>query len=88
MSVIGVVGGGTMGDGIAQVFAAKGHDVLLLEVDDVLETSSGDRFYIVSVRKDLHPRAAHLMTLTAWKIADGDISRRIEPLYAAAGEEA
>ncbi len=34
MSVIGVVGGGTMGNGIAQVFAAKGHDVLLLEVDD------------------------------------------------------
>ncbi len=34
MSVVGVVGGGTMGNGIAQVFAAKGHDVLLLEVDD------------------------------------------------------
>jgi 3-hydroxybutyryl-CoA dehydrogenase len=31
---IAVVGGGTMGNGIAQVFAAKGHDVLLLEVDD------------------------------------------------------
>ena len=34
MSVVGVVGGGTMGNGIAQVFAAKGHDVLLLEVND------------------------------------------------------
>jgi 3-hydroxybutyryl-CoA dehydrogenase len=34
MSVIGVVGGGTMGNGIAQVFAAKGHAVLLLEVDE------------------------------------------------------
>jgi 3-hydroxybutyryl-CoA dehydrogenase len=31
---IAVVGGGTMGNGIAQVFAAKGHDVTLLEVDD------------------------------------------------------
>jgi 3-hydroxybutyryl-CoA dehydrogenase len=34
MSVIGVVGGGTMGNGIAQVFASKGHAVLLLEVDE------------------------------------------------------
>jgi 3-hydroxybutyryl-CoA dehydrogenase len=34
LSAIAVVGGGTMGNGIAQVFAAKGHDVLLLEVDD------------------------------------------------------
>jgi 3-hydroxybutyryl-CoA dehydrogenase len=31
---IAVVGGGTMGNGIAQVFAAKGHAVTLLEVDD------------------------------------------------------
>ena len=34
MGRIAVVGGGTMGNGIAQVFAAKGHDVTLLEVDD------------------------------------------------------
>ena len=34
MSKIAVIGGGTMGNGIAQVFAAKGHDVLLLEVDE------------------------------------------------------
>jgi 3-hydroxybutyryl-CoA dehydrogenase len=34
LSTVAVVGGGTMGNGIAQVFAAKGHDVLLLEVDD------------------------------------------------------
>ena len=33
MSKVAVVGGGTMGNGIAQVFAAKGHDVMLLEVD-------------------------------------------------------
>jgi 3-hydroxybutyryl-CoA dehydrogenase len=31
---VGVVGGGTMGNGIAQVFAAQGCDVTLLEVDD------------------------------------------------------
>ena len=34
MSTVAVAGGGTMGNGIAQVFAAKGHDVLLLEVDE------------------------------------------------------
>ena len=34
MGRIAVVGGGTMGNGIAQVFAAKGHAVTLLEVDD------------------------------------------------------
>ena len=34
MKTVAVVGGGTMGNGIAQVFAAKGHDVRLLEVDD------------------------------------------------------
>jgi len=31
---VAVVGGGTMGNGIAQVFASKGYDVLLLEVDE------------------------------------------------------
>jgi 3-hydroxybutyryl-CoA dehydrogenase len=31
---VGVVGGGTMGNGIAQVFATKGHEVTLLEVDE------------------------------------------------------
>ena len=30
---VGVVGAGTMGNGIAQVFATKGHDVVLLEVN-------------------------------------------------------
>jgi 3-hydroxybutyryl-CoA dehydrogenase len=34
LSTIAVCGGGTMGNGIAQVFAARGHDVLLLEVDE------------------------------------------------------
>ncbi len=33
MSRVAVVGGGTMGNGIAQVFATKGHDVVLLEVN-------------------------------------------------------
>jgi 3-hydroxybutyryl-CoA dehydrogenase len=34
VGVVAVAGGGTMGNGIAQVFAARGHDVLLLEVDE------------------------------------------------------
>ena len=35
MSRVAVVGGGTMGNGIAQVFATKGHEVVLLEVNAV-----------------------------------------------------
>jgi 3-hydroxybutyryl-CoA dehydrogenase len=34
LSTVAVAGGGTMGNGIAQVFAARGHDVVLLEVDE------------------------------------------------------
>ncbi len=34
MIPVAVVGGGTMGNGIAQVFASKGHTVTLVEVDD------------------------------------------------------
>ena len=33
MSKVGVVGAGTMGNGIAQVFAQKGRDVVLVDVD-------------------------------------------------------
>jgi 3-hydroxybutyryl-CoA dehydrogenase len=32
--MLGVVGAGTMGCGIAQVFASHGHDVVMLDVDD------------------------------------------------------
>jgi 3-hydroxybutyryl-CoA dehydrogenase len=39
---VAVVGGGTMGNGIAQVFATQGCDVTLLEVDDArLESAKG-----------------------------------------------
>jgi 3-hydroxybutyryl-CoA dehydrogenase len=46
MTRIAVVGAGTMGNGIAQVFAAKGHDVILIDVqqaalDKGLETIKG-----------------------------------------------
>jgi 3-hydroxybutyryl-CoA dehydrogenase len=46
MTKIAVVGAGTMGNGIAQVFAAKGHDVVLIDVqqaalDKGLETIKG-----------------------------------------------
>ena len=32
--LLGVVGAGTMGNGIAQVFAAHGHDVVLVDVNE------------------------------------------------------
>ena len=33
--MLGVVGAGTMGNGIAQVFAAHGHDVVIVDLDEV-----------------------------------------------------
>ena len=42
MTVLGVVGGGTMGGGIAQVGAQQGMDVLICDVtDDLLQNSVG-----------------------------------------------
>jgi 3-hydroxybutyryl-CoA dehydrogenase len=40
---VGVVGGGTMGSGIAEVAARNGCDVLVLEVDDAAATAARDR---------------------------------------------
>ena len=34
IKTIGVVGAGSMGNGIAQVSAASGHNVILVDVDD------------------------------------------------------
>src|SRR5690606_12190031 len=34
MATIGVIGGGTMGSGIAQVFAQSGYDVVIVETSD------------------------------------------------------
>jgi hypothetical protein len=43
----------------------------VLEVDDVIETAEGDRFYIVSVKKELRREGRPTMTLSCWQIASG-----------------
>ncbi len=53
MAVIGVVGLGVMGLGIAQVFAAAGHDVL---VTDANADSRGSA--VARMRRSLEPRVA------------------------------
>ena len=42
MSKIGVVGGGTMGNGIAHVFALHGYDVTLIDLDEDLLDNARD----------------------------------------------
>lgn len=42
-----------------------------LEVDDVIETSNGDRFYILTVQKEVRPGTPVYLNLTCWKIRDG-----------------
>ena len=40
--MLGVVGAGTMGNGIAQVFATYGHDVVLSDLDEeILQKAHG-----------------------------------------------
>lgn len=60
-------------------------DDLLLEVDDVVETEDGSRYYILSVEKEIRRGAMPLMTITTWKIWDAETAA-IEA--AAAGAEA
>ena len=49
---IGVIGGGTMGNGIAHVFAQNGHDVILVELkDEFLEKA------LTTIRKNLERQA-------------------------------
>lgn len=53
-----------------QLFQITMMDDPLLEVDDVLETSSGERFYVLNVRKNFQREKKATMTLTCWKIFD------------------
>lgn len=70
-----------------QVYTIVMLDDPTLEVDDIIELSpkegltKGDRFYIVTVNKTIERTPKGLMTLTAWKIADGFWSEKIEPLH-------
>ena len=51
-----------------QLFTIILLDDLLLEVDDVIEFANGDRFYIVTITKELRRGARPTMTITAWKV--------------------
>jgi len=42
-----------------------------LEVDDVIQTMNGDRYYITSISRTLAREGAPTMHVTAWKIVDG-----------------
>ncbi len=46
----------------------------VLEVDDVVETAAGDRFYVTSIRKTLRRGAAPTMDVSALKVAGGDLA--------------
>lgn len=54
-----------------QLFQIDLIDDPAIEVDDVIETSSGDRFYVVSVRKRIQRGQLPTMTLVCWQIASG-----------------
>lgn len=54
-----------------QLFTITLMDDPAIEVDDVIETAEGDRFYVVSVKKELRREGRPTMTLTCWQIASG-----------------
>lgn len=62
-----------------QLYAVELLDDPLLEVDDVIETADGDRFYIVSTERSVKDSEEPILKLTCWKIADG----RLAPVEAA-----
>lgn len=49
----------------------------LLEVDDIVETANGDRYYVVTVERTIARGAKPTMTLTCWKIEDA-VTRLID----------
>lgn len=67
-----------------QLFTITVIDDPVLEVDDVIETANGDRFYVVSVQKEIRREGRPTMTLTCWQIASGK-TKPIEALELAAG---
>jgi len=58
MSIIGVIGAGVMGIGVAQRFAQKGHDVVLIDIsEEILEVAKSNlekniRFYKMFAKND------------------------------------
>jgi hypothetical protein len=63
-----------------QVYDLVIADDPLLEVDDVIELSNGDRFYITSIRKTLARGEMPLLNLSAWKIYDGSLAKILSAL--------
>ena len=51
-----------------QLFTITLMNDLLLEVDDIIELSNGDRFYILSVNKELRRAGRPTMSLVCWKV--------------------
>jgi hypothetical protein len=62
-----------------QVYQITMMDDPLIEVDDIIELSTGERFYVLTVAKDFKRDQKFTMTLTGWKIFD-----RIEAMVGAA----
>ncbi len=65
-----------------QTFKAEILDDPYLEVDDIIETAEGDRYYITKIKKRIQrPSAsAATMALTLWKIRDGVLHNSIDVL--------
>jgi hypothetical protein len=58
-----------------QVYEIEILDDPLLEVDDVIATFEGHRYYITSIQRELRRNGRSTMTLTAWKVFDGYVNR-------------
>ena len=66
-----------------QLFTLVLMDDPIIEVDDVVETADGSRYYVVSVAKTIQRELNPVMTLTTWKIFDATTAA-IESLELAA----
>ncbi|HEV3028472.1 MAG TPA: hypothetical protein VG457_12920, partial [Planctomycetota bacterium] len=53
-----------------QLYQISLMDDALVEIDDVIQTSSGERFYVNTVVKDLSRNKKATVTLTCWKVFD------------------
>jgi hypothetical protein len=58
-----------------QVYEAEVMDDPLLEVDDVVSNAAGDRFYILTIQRELRRGGPSTMQVTAWKVWDGRVNR-------------
>ena len=62
--IVGVIGAGQMGAGIAQVSAGAGHDVLLSDIDigraEAGDVDVGEEHVVARARRHLRDARAHL----------------------------